>query len=227
MKPVDFHFEHEWLCWPDKDRNTGETTAELRIYLDGLCLTRNMDSLSGFTRDHVIVSLYPLAMWFASSWWRLNHEILSDGKFPGQDHDWLMNHRMTAANMGFIWPDIMFVTDSDEIHIHVHATKNGEQTPVKYLNGFDRPRTVSKEQFADRISSLVSQVIARLDAAGQKNSELAQFWVLIQEDQANPEQYQKRRIEASLGFNPDEGNDKGSISDLYAYKSLIEPQSKT
>ena len=202
---VDFHFEYEWVSYPDDDRNIGETTAKFRIHVDGLCLTRNEDS-SGVVRDHVMVSMYPLAMWFASSWWRLNHEVFPAKSGEKPDHDWLMSHQLTAVDMGFVWPNITFVPDADGIQIRALATQDCQQTPtsVKYLNGFDESRTVSREEFAREVSSLVNRVIVRLDEAGQKDSELAQLWALVLKDRVNSKEYQKRRIEAKLGFDPDD-----------------------
>ena len=201
---VDFRLECDWFSYPDDDAKIGETTAQLKIHVDGLCLTRNEDAWSRTVRDHVIVSMYPLAMWFASTWWRLNHEILPCDVGSGLDHDWLMSHQLTAANMGFIWPNLVLVPDRDEIHVLAQASQDGLQTPVKYLNGLNRPRTVPKKQFVDEVSSFINQVVARLHETGQKDSELAQLWALIMEDQANLKEHQKRRIEAGLGFDPDD-----------------------
>ena len=203
---VDFRLECEWLSYPDDDTKVGETTAQFKIHVDRQCLTRNVDEdeRSRTVRDHVIVSMYPLAMWFASSWWRLNHEILPRGVRSGLDHDWRMSHQLTAANMGFIWPNLVLVPDRDEIHVLAQASQDGRQTPVKYLNGLNGFRTVPKKQFVDEVSSFINQVIARLHETGQKNSELAQLWAMIMEDQANPKERQKRRIEAELGFDPDD-----------------------
>lgn len=201
---ADLRLDFEWLSYPDDDPKVGETTAQFELRVDGLCLTRNEDAWSRTVRDHVIVSLYPLAMWFVSSWWRLNHEILPADVRMGLAHDWRMSHELAAANMGFVWPNLVLAPDRDEIHVWAQASQDRGQTPIKYLNGLNRSQTVPKGQFIHEVSSFINHVIARLHETGQQESELAQLWALILEDQNTPKACQKRRFEAELGFDPEE-----------------------
>ena len=203
---TDIRFDFDWDSYPDDDRKVGETTARLKIHVDGTCLTRNRDIWSETIQDNVIVSLYPIAMWFASSWWRLNHEIrpaLADVR-SGLPHDWRMSHELAAANMGFVWPNLVLAPDEDEIRVWAQASPDQGQAAVKYLNGLSRSRTLPREQFASKVSTFIEHVIARLSEAGLQDSELAQLWALIAADRENPRAYQKRRIEAELGFDPEE-----------------------
>ncbi len=201
---ADFRFDFEWLPYPDADPETGETTARLELYVDDLCLTRNEDVFSGTVRDHVVVSLYPLAMWFASAWWRLNHEIMPSDVRAGVAHVWRMSHELAAANMGFVWPNLVLAPDGDEIQVRSHRPQDHMRTSVRYLGGSSQPRTVPKERFVQRVSSFITRVIARLDENDLRGSDLARLWALTLEDRANPEERQKRRIEAILGFDPEE-----------------------
>ena len=201
---ADLRFDFEWLSYPDDNLEVGETTAQLKVYVGDVCLTRNEDAWSRTVRDDVIVSLYPLAMWFASSWWRLNHEILPADARMGLAHDWRMSHELAAADMGFVWPNLVLAPDRDEVHVWAQASQDREQTPVKYLNGLTYSRAIPREQFTHEISSFVNHVIARLHETGSRDSELTQLWALILEDQANPQEQQKRRMEAELGFDPEE-----------------------
>jgi len=201
---ADLRFDLEWLSYADKDPKVGETTARLMVQVGELCLTRNEDAWSRTVRDHVIVSLYPLAMWFASSWWRLNHEILPADARMGPAHDWRMNHELAAANMGFVWPNLVFAPDRDEMRLWAHVSQHQGQTSVKYLQGSGRSRTVPRKQFAYAVSSFVNDVIARLNETELRDSELAQLWSIVLEDLANPRECRKRRIEAELGFDPED-----------------------
>ncbi len=217
---ADLHFDFEWLPYANDDRKVGETTARLKVRIGELCLTRNEDAWSGTVRDHVIVSLYPLAMWFASSWWRLNHEILPADAGTGPAHDWRMNHELAAANMGFVWPNLVFAPDRDEMHVWAQVSRHHVQTSVKYLQGLGRSRTVPKRQFAYAVSALVNDVIARLDETGLRDSELAQLWSIVLEDLANPGECQQRRIEAELGFDPEDCPD-ALIGQAIAFEQKI------
>lgn len=75
------------------------------------------------------VTAYPLAMWFAASWWRLNYEPLP-AQQPG--HDWRMVHELGAANHGFVWPRVIFVPDGESIHLWAAASLTPDQS-VQYL----------------------------------------------------------------------------------------------
>ena len=201
---ADFCLDIEWVPCRDSNPKVGETTARFEIHVDGLCLTHNKDVWAKAVRNHVVVSLYPLALWFASSWWRLNHEILPADARTGLAHDWRMNHELAAANMGLVWPNLLFAPDRDEMHVWAQASQDCQQTPVKYLNGLSHSQTIPKKQFVNAVSLLIDRVIARLHETGQRGSELARLWALIADDQMSPENCQKRRIEAELGFDPEE-----------------------
>lgn len=201
----NFRFEWEWMTYPEPDRQVGETTAQFGMYLDDICLTRCEDIFSKTVRDHAIVSLYPLTMWFASSWWRLNYEILPDFTRPQSiDHDWRMSHEMAAAGDGYAWPSMLFAPDREEVHIWARSSQNSQYESLRYLNGLNQVRTIPRKQFFREVSGLIGQVISRLEDIGLKDTDLAQLWEIIQSDQKNPEERQKRQVEAKLGFDPDE-----------------------
>ncbi len=197
------HVIHEWNSYDDARIEVGETTARVGIFLDNLCLTKNEDIWSKTVRDHMHVSLYPLALWFASSWWRLHYEVLPAGAKKAPSHDWRMNHEMAAANMGFIWPKIMFSADSQNIQVWAQASQGNKEESVRFLNGLDHAHFIPKEQFTEVISSLISNVLARLYEVGCRDSDLAAIWGFILEDLKNPAEHRKRRLEAELGFDPE------------------------
>ncbi|MEZ5792078.1 MAG: hypothetical protein R3D34_15310, partial [Nitratireductor sp.] len=173
------------------------------IFLDGHCLTKNHDLFSRTIRDHIHVSLYPLATWFASSWWRLHYEVLPDSTKKVPSHDWRMSHEMVAANMGFVWPQIVFSPDSDSVQVWAQASQGQNEEAVRFLNGLDHAYSVPKDQFTREVSSLISDVIARLHEVGCKDTDLAKIWGFISEDLNDPAVRNMRRLEAVLGFDPE------------------------
>lgn len=197
------HITHEWNSYDDARAEVGETTARVGIFLDSYCLTRNEDVWSKTIRDQMHVSLYPLAMWFASCWWRLHYEVLPDSTRVVPSHDWRMSHEMAAANMGFVWPKIMFSADSDRIQIWAQSSQSNKEESTRFLNGLSHAQSIPKEQFTHEISSLIGSVLARLHEVGCKDSDLAALWGFIAEDLKNPLELRKRRLEAELGFDPE------------------------
>lgn len=200
---TNFHITHEWSSYDDARVEVGKTTARVGIFLDNYCLTKNEDIWSKTIRDQMHVSLYPLAMWFASSWWRLHYEVLPDSTRAAPSHDWRMSHEMAAANMGFVWPKIMFSADSDSVQIWAQSSQVNKEESARFLNGLDHAHSIPKVQFTHEISSLIGHVLARLHEVGCKDSDLAAIWGFITEDLKNPVELRKRRIEAELGFDPE------------------------
>ncbi|NPD17497.1 hypothetical protein HOY34_20125 [Xinfangfangia sp. D13-10-4-6] len=200
---TELHITHDWNSYDDSLTECGETTARLGIFLDGYCLTKNHDLFSKTIRDQIHVSLYPLAMWLASSWWRLHYEVLPDTVRKSPPHDWRMSHEMAAANMGFLWPQIVFSPDADSIQVWAQASQGQREDAVRFLNGLDYASIIPKDQFTREMTSLISSVVARLHEVGCKDSDLAIIWGFISEDLNNPVEHKKRRLEAVLGFDPE------------------------
>ena len=195
----------QWMSYPEEpDREIGETVSRFSMLVDDICLTRCKDSFTESERDYAIVSLHTLAIWFASSWWRLHYEILPDFTRPKSiDYEWGMSHGMDSAGDGYVWPAVLFVPDRDEMHIWARVS-DFEHASLRYLNRLNGAHVTPKKQFTEEVSKLIRHVISRLDDVGLKNSDLAQLWDIIQDDEKNPKERQKRRIEAKLGFDPEE-----------------------
>ena len=200
---ADFRFSHDWLSAGDDSPAFRETSAQLGIYLGDLCLTRNEDIWSRTVRDSVLVSTYPLAMWFASSWWRLNWEPLSKkvGALPSLD--WRMAHEIGAANHGFVWPRILFASDGEVINVWAASARTQSQS-INYLNGLDCPQIVRIGDFQRTVDHFIEAVLSRLTAVDCNGTELAQLWKLILQDRADPSISRIRRLEAEMGFDPEE-----------------------
>lgn len=200
---AELRFTVDWQSRGDVDPRFGETTANLGITLGELVLTQNVDIWSRTTRDQVLVSAYPLAMWIASSWWRLHHEVLPvvSGKIPPTD--WRLSHEMTAANCGYVWPLLAFSTDRKSMSVWAEQFPPGAGHSVRYLTGIQEPSFISMRDFSLACGNFVESVLARLDATAQRDSDLLGLWSLIQADSSDPAELVNRRIEAQFGFDPE------------------------
>jgi hypothetical protein len=147
-------------------------------------------------------STYPLAQWFANSWWRLNYEPLpAPGNQPA--HEWRMAHELGAANHGFVWPSVVMASDGEAMQIWAAPLMTPDQS-VQYLQGLSAPRPVALDRFQLSVSRFIQTTISRLDAKELAGSDLANLWTLIQEDMADTEACRRRKLEAQLGFDPEE-----------------------
>ncbi|WP_155831828.1 ImmA/IrrE family metallo-endopeptidase [Hylemonella gracilis] len=190
----------KWMSAASGEPEVKATAALVDMYVDNISLTKNQDIWAETIRDNVFVSAYPLAMWFASSWWRLNYEPL-----PTQQpsHDWRMVHELGAANHGFVWPRVIFIPDGEAVYVWAGASMTPDQS-VQYLQALDVPRLIPLPSFQLSIQHFVKSVLARLDAKELGDTNLAHLWTILEEDLANPKVIRRRRLEAELGFDPEE-----------------------
>ncbi len=197
---ADLRINAKWMAAASGDPEVAATAALLDMHVDDICLTRNQDVWAATVRDNVFVSAYPLAMWFASSWWRLNHEPLP----PQQpSHDWRMAHELGAANHGFVWPRVIFIPDGEAIYVWAGASMTPEQS-IQYLQELKTPKCITLTDFQQSTERFIHSVLARLDAKELAETNLAHLWAIVQEDLADPEAARRRKLEAELGFDPEE-----------------------
>ena len=200
---TELRFSHEWLAAGGDEPAFRNTSAQLSIFVGDTCLTRNEDIWSKTVRDSVLVSTYPLAMWLASSWWRLNWEPLSKKNGLQPSIDWRMAHEIGAANHGFVWPQIVFASDGEMINVWA-ASANTQGQSVNYLTSLDGPHLVKIGDFQRSVDRFIGSVLSRLTAVGCTETELAALWRAVAEDRADSKATRVRRLEAEMGFDPEE-----------------------
>ena len=199
---TDFEFAAEWCAAGNDAPEYYHTMARLALRVGNVNLMKNEDIWSRTIQKSVLVSAYPLAMWLASSWWRLNWEPLPA---HSPSLDWRMTHEMGAANEGYVWPQIIFASDWEAVKIWTPPSADDENQSVKYLNGLAAPASIGLNGFQRGVEAFITTVISRLDVSpGCRNTPLSDLWKIIQEERAVPEIAKYRRIEAEMGFDPDE-----------------------
>ncbi len=192
-----------WLASGNDEPEYRSTMAMFELCLGGTKLTQHEDIWSQTIRDGVLVSAYPLARWIASSWWRLNCEPLPAHNVSPTT-DWRMAHELGAANHGFVWPQVMFASDCEIMQVWAVPSKASPNQSVRYLNGLNESANISLGDFQRSAEGFVEAVIYRLDAVGIRDSDLVKLWAEVQEERSNRESARYRRIEAEMGFDPDE-----------------------
>lgn len=199
---TDLRFHVTWASAGVGEPEVQATAAQLGIFVGDISLTRSEDIWSQTVRDNVFVSAYPLAMWFATSWWRMNYEPLPPpGKQPS--HDWRMAHELAAANHGYVWPSVVMACDGEAMQIWAAPAMKLNQS-IQYLQGLPNPQPVAMNRFQRSVGDFIKVVLNRLDAKELGQSDLASLWAIIQEDLGNTESTRRRKLEAQLGYDPEE-----------------------
>ena len=199
-----FKFTYEWqTTHTNDDPEYRHTIADMALHISNVNLMKNEDIWSKTIRESALLSVYPLAMWLASSWWRLNWEPLPSHEIRPSVH-WRMAHELGAADHGFVWPRIIFASDSEMMQIWASVENGDDNQSVRYLNGLATPAFIRLDDFQRTAEDLVNTVLGRLDAQGCPNTDLANLWQFILEDRYDPESAKYRRLEAKMGYDPDE-----------------------
>lgn len=193
----------DWLVSGNDSPEYRQTMAMLELHVGNTNLMKNQDIWSTTIHEFALLSAYPLALWLASSWWRLHWEPLpARGVHPTVD--WRIAHELGAANHGFVWPQVIFASDREVMQVWAVPSIADNNQSVKYLNGFEIPENITLPSFQRGVEDFISAVLHRLDAVGCRNNELAGIWQLIQEERSDPESAKYRRVEAEMGYDPDE-----------------------
>ncbi|MCK5797970.1 MAG: hypothetical protein KAI47_12330 [Deltaproteobacteria bacterium] len=185
--------------WEAGDTGSPEercTHASLRIVAGGSVFTHVEDRFAKTTREVIRVSAYPAALWLASNWWRLTAE--PDG--PKADP---LSHRLGAAGMGFLWPDLHIVTDGKNVLLSASSTRAPYDQPIAYLGS--PQASIPSSTFTAGIEEFIERVSIRLVDSGLQDNDLARVWRLVREERRDPTTALFRRFEAILGFDPEEG----------------------
>jgi len=195
----DFKIELEWLESSDREPVEKCTFAQIQINAAQQVATELEDLFAKTVRHGVRASAYDLALWFAENWWRLRWEPQE------RSVDWRLSHVMAAIGGGVAWPDLSFA--SDGLHVLVEGRKTSGElgAPVRYLRDLDIQ--VSAGPFEAGVDDFVQRVLARLAAVNFGATDLGRLWEQLLAERQDQQIGAHRRLEALLGFDPDEAPD--------------------
>ncbi|MDB9310575.1 hypothetical protein PN471_18495 [Aphanizomenon sp. CS-733/32] len=205
MKKLNLNFD--WLPSGDNSPEIEQTMGMFSLQAEEVNLTENQDIWSQKIESTVFVSAYPLASWMASSWWRLLFEPLPPAGIK-PSVDWRMAHELTASNQGFIWPRVIFASDTESMQIWGTPSDPADKQSVRYINGLDHPVSQNFLEFDSIAAAFIESVISRLHETEVYGTSLAHLWEEVQEERSDPYSTMYRRREAELGFDPDECPDE-------------------
>ncbi|GHC91744.1 hypothetical protein GCM10007320_41050 [Pseudorhodoferax aquiterrae] len=189
--------------WIDGEKQRGApigyTDCALTIKLGRAVLTRNEDIAASSIQEHIEVSAYPLAMWLAKSWWRLVWEPLPKLFNAQPPQGWRNSHEMVAAGEGFLWPQVVFASDTETMQISASAEEDDIDRPIRFLT---RARqSLRLGSFESSLDSFVSNVLNRLEGRAHRGTDLRTLWDSVVGERHDPIATRYRKMEAAMGYD--------------------------
>lgn len=202
--------------WHALDRGAPEeraTFCALGIQAGDVWLTEGRDQLANALRRAPYLSAYFLAEWLAWNWWRLRWEP-RDAERP----DWRSSHNMASIGHGYLWPDLTIHSDDVRTVLAVRPTREHPSFPYRYLN--DWTGIVPATGFEGEVDRFTASVLERLESEGVAETNLHAVWRDVQAERADPELSWRRKLEALMGKDADEG-DEAALAQLAQDKDAL------
>ena len=193
-----FVIQHEWLHNERVRQPERAAQADISILVNETCLTDNENLLEETTRRAARLSALHLSEWLAGNWWRL----LWEPEESRSTLEWQMHHKIGAAGGGYIWPDLSFSSDWNTVLVQCSRTVPRAAEPIQYTKEYNH--FIAVEDFERGIEDFVKSTIARLSTTRAGYKDLAELWDEINSERLEPELTEWRKLEACLGYDPDE-----------------------
>ncbi|MCG5510664.1 hypothetical protein [Ectothiorhodospira lacustris] len=170
--------------------------ARLTIRVEGQYVTENEDFLDEHrVKRSLVMDPLPWVEWVAANWWRLRWE----GEHHGAPSvDWRMSHCLSSAAGGMAWPHVCMHSDGQAIFLRAKPTL-GENAPLRFLNAAEG--WVDAEVFEQALDAGVAQALQMMP----EDHMVKGLWDEVLAERADPEWALWRRLEARMGFDPNEG----------------------
>ena len=193
-----FNIYCEWLHTELIGQPERAAQADIIIVVNGGCITENLDIYGNPARQSARLSALHLSEWLAANWWRLLWEPDSGSTSP----EWEMHHKIGAAGGGYLWPDLAFTSDWNTVLVNSNLTVPSPTEPVYYPRAHNQ--FISMNSFEQGIESFVNSTVERLSKTAKAYTDLAELWADVASERADPQTIEWRKMEACLGYDPDE-----------------------
>lgn len=175
----------------------------IKLETDEHILTEGFDQHIGAPREGPLVSGYHLAEWLAWNWWRLRWEWWHHSHATSDVvDDWDFAHRMSTVGEGYEWPNIAIASDGFQTALVSESTGDHREVSFRY---FGAPVTlIPAKDMEAAVDQFVTCMVARMDGEGLRGTNLHRLWDELNCERQEPETASFRRLEARLGYDPDE-----------------------
>lgn len=197
---ADFlEFDTEWELLNSGPPEERACFAALGIRFGHTWLSEADDRLTRRTRTAPYLSAYRLAEWLAWNWWRLRWEPRTRAE------SWALAHRMTTIGGGYVWPNITVYSDGERIVLTAKPTRQDPAEPIRYIA--DAVVVLRAVEFEGAVDCFLGQVQEQLRSEEIEGTNFDKIWNFVREERGDSEASHWRKLEAMLGFDPDEADE--------------------
>ena len=179
--------------------------GRLSVVVNGRTMTEGVALDSNELQPGPHVSGYHLAEWFVRNWWRLAYEPSLADDPDDTTMGWDFAHWMSTIGEGYVWPNIQLASDGFRVSVGSFPSEDPYAKAFRYV-GAGRLEVIAVEHLQDAARKLIDGVLNMLDEAHTRNTELHRLWSELQEEIGRTDVTVRRRIEAMLGFDPEEAS---------------------
>jgi hypothetical protein len=111
---------------------------------------------------------------------------------------------MATVGHGYVWPNITVFSDGERTALIAKPTLDRNQGAFRYIS--DQAAVIASTQFENAIDEFVEQVRGQLTAERLIDTNLQRIWSELSEERDSKELSQRRRLEALMGYDPDEAD---------------------
>jgi hypothetical protein len=163
-----------------------------------------------------------LAFWLLDNWWRLRFECVPPTRPSAQ---WRLAHDMTSVGGGFPWPRLRMWGEGERVGLASKSDPEGVVGPVRYVT--DALFFILGKDFESAIDQFLALVADEKSGYGSDRDALRRLLNVLRAERADPEIAQWRRLEAQLGFDPDQAPESlvrevGGFSQRYGNAGIEE-----
>lgn len=186
----------------------------LEINVNGRQMTEGYDEYAQGYAAGPRVSGYHFAEWLVWNWWRLRWEPgPPENLGPAIPRRWDEAHRTATIGEGYVWPNVVISSDGFRCAVMAEPSKETTAVPYRYL-GAARMEVVAAGDLETAIDRFTRQILDVIDGAELRATNLHRLWDDLSTERNDPDIARFRRLEARLGFDPDEIDERTVASRL-------------
>ena len=161
-----------------------------------------------------------LAFWLIDNWWRIRWEPAPPDRFHPE---WRLAHDLSSIGGGYIWPRVSIWGEGSKLGVASRADSQTQSQSVRFLaNGL---YYVSASSMTDSVDAFIGLLLDGGTTADRKSLRTEHRQLLAERN--DPEIADWRKLEAMLGFDPDEAPNQlieglGALMDRYGHEGVEE-----